>query len=497
MWTSRRGLIVNTGLNLLGQGVPLLAAVVAIPLLVSALGTTRFGVLALAWAVAGYFTVFDLGLGRAATKRVAELLERGDRDREQIATAAWSAVLATFVLGVAGGLGLALVTPVLAGTVIDAPARLDREIEQTFLLVAAGLPFVVSTTALRGVLEAHGRFGLVNLTRAPIGAYTFLGPAAALAFTSSLPVVVAVLIAGRIVGWGVQSIVCVRAIPELRKRPTPAADELRRLAAFGGWLTVSNLVAPVLLMLDRFLIGALVSASAVAFYVVPYDAVNRLLVIAFAVASFAFPAFSSLTGAAPAAVRELFLRSIRYLLCILFPIALGLVTFASDLLDLWLGSEFARESELVLQLITIGVFVNSLAAIPYALVQATGRPDLTAKLHLLEVVPYVLVLVALVSAFGIKGAALAWVLRILVDSLLLTGLARRVALRGTGAAGWSLAAVLASSAALLLVVASPAALTGLTAALVAAAFGALLWTRLLDAGERQLVLRRLRLRVGS
>jgi O-antigen/teichoic acid export membrane protein len=64
----------NTLFNLIGQGLPLVVAVVTIPLIIQGLGIDRFGLLSLAWVVLGYFAIFDLGLGRATTKFVAEAL---------------------------------------------------------------------------------------------------------------------------------------------------------------------------------------------------------------------------------------------------------------------------------------------------------------------------------------------------------------------------------------------------------------------------------------
>jgi O-antigen/teichoic acid export membrane protein len=58
----------NAFYNFLGQAVPLLAAVVSVPYVIHGLGPERFGLLSLAWVVLGYFTIFDLGLGRATTK---------------------------------------------------------------------------------------------------------------------------------------------------------------------------------------------------------------------------------------------------------------------------------------------------------------------------------------------------------------------------------------------------------------------------------------------
>src|ERR1700693_577565 len=68
------GLAANLVWNLAGESMPVLAAVVAIPILVHRLGTDRFGVLTLSWAVAGYFGLFDFGLGRALTKAMAQEL---------------------------------------------------------------------------------------------------------------------------------------------------------------------------------------------------------------------------------------------------------------------------------------------------------------------------------------------------------------------------------------------------------------------------------------
>jgi O-antigen/teichoic acid export membrane protein len=57
--------------------------------------------------------------------------------------------------------------------------------------------------------------------------------------------------------------------------------------------------------------------------------------------------------------------------------------------------------------------------LPYALIQAEGRSDLTAKLHLVEIVPYLLVLWVLLNEYGLIGVACAWVLRIITDTLCL------------------------------------------------------------------------------
>ena len=68
----------NTIWNIVGEGAPLLIAVIAIPVLVRGLGTDRFGILMIVWLLIGYLSLFDLGVGRALTNLVAQKLGKGE-----------------------------------------------------------------------------------------------------------------------------------------------------------------------------------------------------------------------------------------------------------------------------------------------------------------------------------------------------------------------------------------------------------------------------------
>ena len=70
----------NVAINLIGRIAPLGVGLFTIPVIIASLGIERFGVLTIAWMVIGYFNMFDVGLGRAITKVVAEYLAT---DREQ------------------------------------------------------------------------------------------------------------------------------------------------------------------------------------------------------------------------------------------------------------------------------------------------------------------------------------------------------------------------------------------------------------------------------
>src|SRR5439155_18664941 len=118
---------------------------------------------------------------------------------------------------------------------------------------------------------------------------------------------------------------------------------------------------------------------------------------------------------------------------IVLPICVGLILIAPIGLTVWLGGEFASHSVSIFQILAVGVFFGAVAHIPVAFLQATGRPDLVGKLHLLEVVPYVATMALMSWLFGLVGTAAAWTLRASVDAGLLLLLAhRRVAAHRLG-----------------------------------------------------------------
>ena len=420
---SGRRLTRNVIWNLAGTGLPMLIAVVAIPALIKGMGTPRFGVLTLAWMVVGYFSLFDLGLGRAMTKLVAELLGRGAD--EEIPEVVWAAMTLMGALGILGTATIAALTPWLVGSGLEIPADLRAESRTAFFLLAVSIPVVISTTGLRGLLEAHQQFGVVNAVRVPLGVITYLGPLLMLPFSNSLPAMVLVLLGARVVSWVVYLVICLRLYPELRRRVPVRPAVMKRLLHFGGWMTVSNVVGPLLLYLGRMLIALLLSASAVAYFATPYEVVANLLVIPGVFVTVLFPAFTHLFHSDPARVRALYRRSMLYTLLVMAPLATLTVVGAKPGLAWWINQEFSTNGYRVAQVLAVGVLINSFGHISQAVIQAYGRPDLTAKLHVLELVLYVPYLWGLVIAYGIVGAAIAWMIRATISTVALAFIANR------------------------------------------------------------------------
>ena len=419
-----RRLSVNTLWGLAGGGIPLLFALAAMPFIVDGLGIVRFGVLLLVWALIGYFGLTDLGIGRALTHMTADRLGAGKA--HEVPSVVWSGMAAMVVLGALGGLLLSALAGPLVRNLLAVPEVYQNEAVACLRLVALGLPLIVAGGGLAGVLGGYQRFALINGLRIPFFAAIFLGQALVATFWPNLSAVVAVLIAIRILNAAVLAWFCWRIAPFRRGESKWNRTDLRRLLGFGGWITVSNVIGPLMVYLDRFLIGAMISMSAVAYYATPHEAVTRLGIVPGAVVGVLFPAFASVAQHDRARVARLFHGGLAANLMLLVPSTVILVGFAEPLLNLWLGPDFAAHSTPVLQVMAVAVLINSLAQVPFALVQALGRPDLTAKLHLAELLPYLLLLAWCTQTWGILGAAWVWALRVAVDGWILAVFARRL-----------------------------------------------------------------------
>ena len=131
----------NTLFNVLGQGFPLAVGLVAIPIVIRSLGESRFGLLGLAWAILGYFSFVDFGLGIATTKLAAEYLENDDETA--VTQLVRVSSVTHLILGISAGVVLALLTPLLTSTVLGVPTPLQPEARTTFYLIAGTLPFLV------------------------------------------------------------------------------------------------------------------------------------------------------------------------------------------------------------------------------------------------------------------------------------------------------------------------------------------------------------------
>jgi len=403
-------------LNFSSTVLPMAVGLLTIPMLIAGMGIERFGMLSIAWMIVGYFGVLDMGLGRALTQRVAYKIGSGELHHiKALVLVSLSVVL---ILGLLSASFVSLFAEKLIYDLFNISTIYLAESLKGVYWVAATIPLVIISTALFGVLEGQQYFGWTALVRAPLNLLMFVAPLIALQWSADLDVIFSSLFWVRSVAL-IALIIIVYGSLKIMPKPEFSWQETKLLFSFGGWITVSNIISPVMVYFVRFYIASVLSVSVVAFYTTPVDLLVKFLLVPLALVGVMFAVFSTEWSKHPQRVIESYKKSVWIILIIMVPFTLLTILFAKFGLSLWLGSEFAEQSYFITQIIALGLFMNAMAMVPYALVQGIGRADITAKFHLAEMPIFVFLLWFFVDSFGLIGAAYAWTIRVTIDAILL------------------------------------------------------------------------------
>jgi O-antigen/teichoic acid export membrane protein len=440
-----RNRLVSASLwNLAGTVVPLAASLVAVPLLLSRIGVDSFGFMSLCWAIIAYLGFLDLGLSRALSHAVSQRISSGAV--QEISQLYRDSNLILGATGLLGGLALAGCAVWITHHVVQVPESLLPEATSALVMLAIAIPFTTLAGAPSGLLSAHERFGTLNKLRLVFGTLAALAPLGVSYVTTGLHWMMLSVSVVRALAYAFTWHAASDLIPKVHARPSGRGSPRRDLIRFSGWLTVTNLVGPVMTYFDKFIIGAWLNVASVAYYATPFMIVSKLNLIAAALESALFPRFSAIAAERRDA-RGLLSESLALNLATAIPGVALVALLAPEILTVWISGEFAAQSTTVMQIGAIGMLANAYAHVPYGLIQAYGRPDLTAKIHLLELPLYLAALAASLPHFGLAGAASVWAGRAVVDCIVLVVVAGRAA--GTG---WRVFMPSASVAAVLVIV---------------------------------------------
>ncbi|MDD2918621.1 oligosaccharide flippase family protein [Rhodoferax sp.] len=425
---SSRQFVNSAVWSLMGTVVPMLAALAAVPWLMHYMGQERLGVLSLVWVVVGYFSFLDMGLGRAVTVAVAA--DRSGRPRalaDEIHVVG-SALVLLLAVGLAMTAVLGSCIAIWGAPFKLSSAELINEVRLALLWTLPSLPLLLLSSAFRGHLEGVGAFRALNQLRIPTGILLVAIPCLTAYFSPSLVWACLGIFLVRLLHLLVLSALtaheighAMAAMPAVLLRHS-TWPWLRRLLSFGGWVTVSNVVGPVIVYVDRFVIGATLAASSVAVYAVPFDMVSRLPVLVAALCSVLLPELARLSSLAsatdPSALRrshQLVRRSSIFSALVVAVLVVVGALAAPWALALWLGEDFAQQSGTLTQVLLVAFGVNAVAQIPFTALQAVGKVRAVALLHSAELVPYAVLVFFAISWLGLVGAAWAWLLRSIID----------------------------------------------------------------------------------
>jgi O-antigen/teichoic acid export membrane protein len=406
----------NSALYFSSLAIPALAAVFLVPVTVRALGPARFGLLALAWAIAEGTGIFDFGLGKATIRFVADATARGsERIKDIVLVSAFSQT----TMGGVVGLLLFMLAPLLAYRVFGVEPAFGAEAVSMFRVLALHLPVLLGTAALRAALEGAQRFDISTSLRLPGSLASVVVPAIAARAGYSLAVILWILLAVRICLFLLTAGAVRRSLFSDRWTLPTGFATLRAMLRYSGWVAISSALGPILASFDRFVLGSIGGVARLGFYTGAAEAANRFLLIPVTAFSAMLPALAA-TDARDGRGRALYVTHAarRQLATLMLPLCLTLFVFAPTILRVWLGPAYGNAAGSALRILSVGIFLTGLAVLPLALLYGSGRPDLPAKINLVQVVVHIPLTIALIRVWGITGAALAVTIRSAEDFVL-------------------------------------------------------------------------------
>ena len=413
---SRNSIVRNLFYNLFGYGLPVLCAIFFIPPLITKLGNEKFGVLTLSWIIIGYFSFFDLGIGKGLTKIVAELL--GLKKFQQIPEIFWTSLFLMLSISLLATVSLLFFVPTF-NEVFSISKGMSSESQSTFYLLVCSIPIVSTSAGLRGILEAYQKFGIINIIRVSLGVMTFIGPFFILLFTNNLFWIVLFLIVIRVIIWIVYFIQCLKVNSDLFYHIRIKISSIKPVINSSIWITIANIIGPIILYADRFLISSIISAKSLIYYTTPYEIITKVQIIPVALSGVLFPLFSTTYSYDQAKSNRLFIKGIKLTFLIIFPITLFTLFFSHDGISFWLGEDFANNSSLILQFLSIGVLANCLSTIPDSFFQGIGKPKISTIIMLIELPFYIAIMYLSIHTKGLVGGAIVFMIGAIINSLIM------------------------------------------------------------------------------
>lgn len=398
----------NTLANFIGGVLPMLVSLITVPMYLHHIGSARYGVLAIVWMLQGYFGYFDLGLASATANRIAQLGNSTPAERESVL---WTALVLNIGTGLFGGLLLFGLGHVLFAQFHLAP-EMNAEVVAAMPWIACSVPLAMISGVFSGALVGREQFAWLNSVQfLSVLIFQVVPLIAVIVFTPDLQTVISAAILGSTAAQLIKIAVVVRAFP-LRFAGGPSKRWIKPLFSYGTWVTISNILGPMLDSVDRLVIGSMLGPQAVAYYQVPSNLAVRIRVLPGAICGSLSPRLASLDRPSAMALAN---RALRGLAAALTPIIVFGIFLMQPFLTLWVGHDFALKAAPIGTVILVGVWFNALAHVPYCHVQAIGRPNVGAYNHAAQVIPYLLCLWAALHTLGLIGAAYVWALRAAVD----------------------------------------------------------------------------------
>lgn len=408
-------LLKNSTWNFLGFIIPALAIIPAFGVIARLLDLEQFGIFTLCFAIMGYANLLDAGMARAVIRSISIEKNNKEKINKIISTASLTVLIISLTIGI-----IIYIYSNNFVQILNISNKYKNETENSLKLLALTMPAFLLSTVWFSYLEGLQKFYKLNILKTIYGLLMAIIPLGAVAYHPSLESSIIGLAFAR---YLTLLIAYFWSLPTRSPLKIFIFDKncFKELFSFGGWITISNFISPIMVYFDRFFISSIVGAKDIAFYTIPSEAISRLSFLPASIVRVIFPRLSAkdLNSKKDTILTYWSIGTI----CTI--VTLVGILGSKKILLIWMGEAYTGLAATIFSILLIGYLFNSLAQIPYAIIQAGGHSKITAFLHIIEFIPYILLLYFFVHEHGMIGAAAAWSIRVIFDCIALFFLSKK------------------------------------------------------------------------
>ena len=395
----------------------MLIALLAVPFQIKLLGPEAYGLIGFGNALQAFLVMLDLGMAPAISRQIARTAKNdGTSDRKDL-----FATMTFIYWGLAGfiAITLCLLAPLIGRHWLNVE-NIDPDIVITALILLALQIAVRWPTALYyGVLTGVQRIAGPSLIQAGYFTIANVGGIFVVAFVERT---VTAFFAWQIAAALLYTIA-------LRHAALMAIDgrggRFKRTEIAGIWVFSTHmmgvtLASIVITQIDKAVLTGIVSLKEFGYYTIAVLLASSLYRVTTPLYNVMYPRFCKLVAIGNEKALAQQYRTLGNLFAMFwFPGVMALALAAQPIILLWTNQvNIADAVGPVFALLVLGTGLHGVLFFPYALQLAYDATRLTLRIHLALAVVQVPLTITLTSAFGLVGAAFAWLLLFAIYALI-------------------------------------------------------------------------------
>jgi O-antigen/teichoic acid export membrane protein len=409
----QRRMLRGAASNYVGRFTGLIIWFFFTPFVLHSLGAAEYGLWVVVGSVVGYGYIFNLGIGAALVKYVAEAGAHEAEETQQLV--ATGLVLYTMLGLACFGVGLFL-APLLP-SVLHLPPDEQSTATLVIILMGAEVGLALPCTTGTSVLQGLQRYHIVNVVTTGATVATVVGMGIALLLGGGVVGMVAVTLPITLATQVVSTWFIQRIAPELRFGWRGARRGLvRPILSFSGPVFVMQIAEVLQRKTDELVIAAFLLISDVT----PYSLARRLADITRRLTDqfvrVLLPLASELHASNnPNHLKELYTAGTRLSLALLLPMTCSLVVLGGPILSVWVGSTYAQYEPLV-RILAIAALASTSQAPAASILKGIARHRPLAISAICSGVANLVLSIGLIQPLGVTGVALGTLIPTLVES---------------------------------------------------------------------------------